>query len=305
MSIPRSVLAPPIFLLGLGIFAAPTTATAGEPPKAAADAKADGTAAPAAGAEATPADGTKAEATAETKPVPEVKADKSDPNDPTETPGKTYYFVGARYRHTVIPTWMINLFAAGGPTGGVSVPSAGIEGGMRKDGFDTILSLSYADYSMKQFPFKGKDEADEAYELVTSSLKLINLAVDMLWSAEINKQFAFNYGATAGIGIVFGDLNRVQAQPPSGPNGAPSDPYGYQPCAGAGTGKYCDKSNSHYGDYAEPSWFNGGKKPNVYPIFGPQLGLRFKPVKQFVARADVGFNIFSGFFFGIGLQYGI
>ena len=133
----------------------------------------------------------------------------------------------------------------------------------------------------------------------------------MLWSAEINKQFAFNYGATAGIGIVFGDLNRTPAKP--GPGGR-DDPYGYVPCGAdsAGTGpapgedaKFCDKTNNHYGSYAEPSWFNGGKKPNVYPIFGPQLGLRFKPVKQFVARADVGFNIFSGFFFGVGLQFGL
>jgi len=244
----------------------------------------------------------------------EMKAKEKpvDPSDPTEDPSKTYYFIGLRYRHTFLPKWMLNLFVAGGPTV-VSIPSFGLEGGMRKDGFDTIVSLTYADWSMKPFPFKGLDEDDTAYEIVKSDLKLYNIAVDLLWSTDFNKMFAFTYGATAGISIVTGDLARTQARPPGGDNKAlAGDAYEYVPCeanaAGTGPatkGAYCDGSNDHYGDYKDKSWFNGGKKPNLYAIFGPQLGFRFKPVKQFVARADVGFNIFAGFFFGVGLQYGI
>jgi hypothetical protein len=276
----------------------------------------------------TPAD---AKADKDEKPDAKTEADKAadkdmkarnekalDANDPTEDPSKTYYFVGLRYRHSILPKFMLNLFVAGGPKA-VSIPSFGLEGGMRKDGFETLLSLTYADWGMDPFPFKGLDEDDTAYEIVKSDLKLYNVAVDLLWSTDFNKMFSFLYGATAGISIVTGDLYRAQAMPAGGDNKAlAGDPYTYVPCpanaAGNGPaakGAYCDASNDHYGDpanksgYSDKSWFNGGKKPNLYAIFGPQIGFRFKPVKQFVARVDVGWNIFIGPFFGLGLQYGI
>jgi hypothetical protein len=228
--------------------------------------------------------------------------DKKSSSDPTEVEGQTYYFIGARYRHTFLPKWMLNLFVDGGPSV-VSIPSFGVEGGFRKDGFDIIGAITYADYSMKEFPFKGKSEADTAYEIVKSNLKLINLSADFLWGTDFSPKFSFQYGATAGLAIVFGELKRNQARPPTGT--APSDPDGYVKCGAPGeAGGYCDNSNDHYGEYAEPSWFNGGKKPNIYPIFGPMIAFRYKPARQFVARVDGGFNLFSGFFFGVGLNYG-
>lgn len=226
-------------------------------------------------------------------------------SDPREVEGKTYYFVGARYRHTFLPKWMLNLFVDGGPSV-VSIPSFGVEGGFRKDGFDIIGAISYADYSMSEFPFKGKSEADTAYEAVKSNLKLINLSADFLWGTDFSPKFAFQYGVTAGLAIVLGDLHRNQIKPASG--SAPGDPNSYVHCNGPkdpGSGGYCDDSNDHYGDYTDSSWFNGGKKPNLYPIFGPMIAFRYKPAKQFVARLDGGFNLFSGFFFGLGLSYGI
>jgi len=243
--------------------------------------------------------------TTEAKPAPEsFAADKQDPNDPSETPGKTYYFVGLRYINTVLPKFMLNLFVDGGPKT-VDIHTFGVEGGMRKDGFDIIGAITYSSYAMDPFPFKGKSEADTAYEIVTSNLKLINFTVDFLWSAGDNPRYQFQYGVTTGLALVLGDLARVQAKPPNG--SSPSDPYGYVPCDPSEQGKsaYCDNSNNHYGSYTEPSWFNGGSKPNLYAVFGPQIGFRWKPVKQFVARITAGFNIFTGFFFGIAGNYGI
>jgi hypothetical protein len=226
-------------------------------------------------------------------------------SDPKEVAGQTYYFLGARYRHTFLPTGMLHLFVDGGPSTAVSIPSFGVEGSMRKDDFEIIGAITYADYSLGAFPFKGKSEADTAYEIVKSNLKLINLSADFLWGTDFSPKFAFQYGVTAGLAIVLGDLHRNQAKPATG--SAPGDPYSYVPCNGVadpGSGAYCDNSNDHYGDYTDASWFNGGKKPNFYPIFGPMFAFRWKPVKQFVARLDGGFNLFSGFFFGVGLNYG-
>ena len=65
------------------------------------------------------------------------------------------------------------------------------------------------------------------------------------------------------------------------------------------------RMNSCLSQNKEPSWFNGGDKPNVYATFGPEFGFRWKPVKQFVARLTIGWNIFAGPFFGIAGDYGL
>jgi hypothetical protein len=240
-------------------------------------------------------------------PPPEVVI----PHDPTEKPGKTYYFIGARYRQTFLPKFMLGLFVAGGPDS-VGIPAFGIEGTMRKDGFDTTLYFTYADWTKDAFAFKGKDEAPNAWEVVTSNLKLLTLGVDLLWGTDFNKSFSFQYGITAGIAAVIGDLKRVQGYVPAGQD--PENADNVKPCNGvnnpggaavAGGQRFCGDENEHYGDYKEPSWFNGGKKPNIYASFGPQIGIRFKPVKEFVARLNVGWDLFAGPFFGINGSYGL
>lgn len=251
------------------------------------------------------ADDEKDEATPAKPPPP-----PADPSDAKEEPGKTYYYIGARWRQTLLPKFMLGLFVAGGPKQ-VWIPSFGLEGTMRKDGFDTTLYLTYADWGMDPFAFKGKDEANTAWEIVESRLKLVNLGVDLLWGNDFNKNFSFQYGITTGIALVFGDLKRVQGKPRDGAAN-PDNPDDIVPCASAGNvaaptepRSYCGNDNNHYGDYKEPSWFNGGKKPNLYASFGPQLGFRWKPVKQFMARVNFGWDLFQGPFFGLNGSYGL
>lgn len=236
-----------------------------------------------------------------------VEEEKVSSSDPKEEPGKTYYFVGARARVTLLPNFMLALFVAGGP-GKVWIPQYGIEGTMRKDGFDTTLHLTYADWSTDAFAFKGKDEANTAWEVVTSNLKLINIGVDLLWGTDFSKTFSFQYGITAGIAAVIGDLARVQGTNKAGTTG--DKPENIEKCAGSNgvptpQTANCAKDNDHYGDYKEASWFNGGKKPNIYASFGPQIGVRFKPVKQFMTRGFIGWDIFAGPFVGINGNYGL
>jgi hypothetical protein len=42
----------------------------------------------------------------------------------------------------------------------------------------------------------------------------------------------------------------------------------------------------------------------LFPWFVLQTGLRYKPHKNFAARLDAGFGT-SGFFLGLGLDYGL
>lgn len=232
-------------------------------------------------------------------------------NSPVELPGETYLLIGARYRGIVVPKFMQNVFASGGRD--VYVHAFGPEFGIRKNGFEINLSPWLAFYSVEDMPFKGKNDNIYAWELLTSKLKILYLTSDFLWSHEFTPQIALNYGVGVGLGFVFGDLYRVQSYPTA----QGQDPADYSKCPGPrapapgevgfdpNTGQtYCDDSNSHYGNYTEPNWANGGSKPIVFPWLALQTGLRFKPSRSVVGRFDVGFGT-SGFFFGVGLDYGL
>jgi hypothetical protein len=235
-------------------------------------------------------------------------ADAEAGGSPVELPGKTYMFVGARYRAIIVPKFMINMFGDGGKT--LLVHGFGPEFAIRKNAFEYNLSIWYAGYSMDDTPFKAKDDDARAWELVNSQLKSIFITSDFLWSQDFSPEFALNYGLAGGFGIIFGDLHRVQAKPGQA-NFDGNTGEGFVRCTGPGdisrfdpTTSYCDDSNKHYGDHAEPSWTNGGSKPILFPWFVLQTGLRYKPHRNFAMRFDAGFGT-SGFFLGLGADYGL
>jgi hypothetical protein len=254
-------------------------------------------------ADETPAEEAPAEETAET---PEGEATPSeaapvegveDKSSPIEKPGETYRFVGLRYRGIIVPKFMMNLFGDGGRT--VYIDSIGPEFAIRKDKFEYIFSASWADYGMEATPFKASSDPDQGWEHVESELWQIMLIADFLWSAEISPEFSFNYGLGAGFGLVFGDLLRSQVRP--GPQGV-GDPETYVPCT-AVDADYCNAEDP-FNREPEPSWANGGSKPIIFPWLAIQTGFRVKPHRNFVGRIDLGFGT-SGFFFGLGADYGL
>jgi len=241
----------------------------------------------------------------------DVAPGMDDPNSPFEKANTTYRFVGARFRYIILPQFYMGLFGSGGRT--VGVPAFGPEFTIRKNGFEYVLSAMYASYAMDPTPFKAKSDGNDAWEIVDTDIKALYLMSDFLWTGEVSPKFSFLYGAGFGIAAIFGDIHRVQAQPPPG-GGLTSDPNTWVPCpanaAGTGpgpgaNGMTCDGSNTHYGNYTEPSWANGGSKPIVFPWLSVQTGFRFKPVKQFMMRVDVGWNLLNGPFFGIAANYGL
>ena len=245
---------------------------------------------------------------------PPKASDKPDPKwDPKEESGKAYRFIGGGFRNFIVPKFMINIFADGGTT--VNAFSfRPVELTIRKDRTEYDFALSYTDFSMNPFMFKGKKEGPTSYELVASSMKAIGLTVDLLYDFPIDDKGRFDFMIGGGVGIlgIFGNLYRSQAHPRTGTAGDPADPQQWQPCPGQTTDPYCDGSNNHFtngdsfpaGSYDEPSWANGGSKPFIMPYISlPQLSLRFKPIKQIQTRADVGFSIF-GFYMGLTAGYG-
>jgi hypothetical protein len=290
-------------LLALGFLAAATIAA----PARAQDPDPDEAAQPEAAEEEASEEKEPPKATAEDiKTAPEGEDHEGSP---FEKPGETYRFVGLRYRGTIVPKFMMNLFGDGGRN--VYVHGIGPELTIRKDKSEYVFSLWYADYAMKDTAFKSSSDGEDAWEIVKSEIKVIYLTADFLWSAEMSPEFAFNYGMGAGFGVVFGPLYRNQAYL----TGKQGDADGYTKCdapglpgdrvGGGTTGKqYCGTDNDHYGNYTEDSWAGGGSKPIIFPWLAVQTGFRFKPHKNFMARLDVGFGL-SGFFFGLGANYGL
>lgn len=220
---------------------------------------------------------------------------------PVEEAGKTYHFVGARYRALIVPQFMIGLFAEGGTT--VVAHSFGGEFAIRKDGFEYDFGLWYAAYSMDPTPFKSKSDPEDAWELVESNLKVLYLTADFLWSHAFSPEVALNYGVGAGFGFVFGSLYRTQAYR-SGNRYLPCVAPGNPPVPSSSGPLYCGNDNDHYPGYEEPSWSGGGSKPILVPWLAAQTGLRYKPHRRFVGRLDAGFGL-TGFFVGLGADYGL
>lgn len=278
---------------------APAAEGAADAAPAAAAPAADAAAAPAADSPEAKSD--VANATAPDKDSGLV-ADAEAGGSPVELPGKTYLFVGARYRAIILPKFMMNLFGSGGKT--VLVHGFGPEFSIRKNAFEYNLSAWYAGYGLDPTPFKAKDDPDKAWEIVQSKLKSVFISADFLWSQDFTPEFSLNYGAGVGVGFIFGDLYRTQAKPGPGANSSTGEGYvacGAQGEDGAG---FCGTDNNHYNGYTEPSWTSGGSKPILFPWLVLQTGLRYKPHRNFVARFDAGFGT-SGFFLGLGLDYGL
>lgn len=253
-------------------------------------------------------------------PPPEPEAEAAETEDKSsknvfEKPGKTYYFIGARYRGTIIPQAFMKLFVRGGAT--VYSSTMGLEVDMRKDGFSFIPSLTFVEYGTQDILFleRGKPETANNWSVVNSSLKGIYANADLLWSTKVHQNVDFEYGVGVGVGAIFGALmNNWVYDAPAGTRGQYRDDESgreFNLCNAEADNPDCVRARhsnatvAKVGRYNEKSWFNGGSKPNLFiHLAVPQLGVRFKPVKEVVGRLTVGFSL-TGVFFGLSANYGL
>ncbi len=229
--------------------------------------------------------------------------------DVSEDPTKRYYFIGMRYRADIVPQFMINLFVNGGKT--VVSNSVGAAIYIRHDNFSLIPALTYTEYGTGDMLFEQKNKDPSIpgnWSVVNSSLKGIYASADLLWSVRLAKGWDFEYGAGFGLGVIFGDLENNWVYPPAGGQVSTSN---YKACQTITDGPGCSPTDhqnattNKVGGYVEPSWVNGGSKPNIFPLINfPQLGIRYKPMKQMEARFGLGFSL-TGFWFGISANYGL
>jgi hypothetical protein len=274
-----------------------------------------------------------ATATVSATPLPaEVVAPAStakDEFDVTEDPLKRYYFLGLRYRGSIVPQAFMNIFVYGGAT--LYSNSGAIEMDIRKDGFSLIPNVAYTEYGSGNMIFlqHGKPANDVGnWSMVNSSIKVIYFGADLLWSIKLQKHVDLELGLGFQVGVVFGTLLDNWVSATNNPNatvtingttynalpgsGAVTGYKGYfLPCATTGpVGSGCnllDHTNAtvaKVGGYNEPHGFN--PVPTIFPtITIPQIDVRIKPIKSFEARVGVGFNLPNGFWFGFSGNYGL
>jgi hypothetical protein len=160
---------------------------------------------------------------------------------------------------------------------------------------------------------------------VKSGLSAIYLGLDELWSTPLDEShhWDFEYGFGVGIGVIFGTLNNNWVY--LNPNGSLAGTNGqhYTQCPGPGNalpvptstqpngenpcdpGFHNNAQDTKTGNYQEKNWFSGGSVPVIFPYIAfPDIGVRWKPIKQFESRLHLGFSL-TGFWFGISGGYGL
>jgi hypothetical protein len=246
---------------------------------------------------------------------PTDDSSKGTETDVFEKAGEKYYFIGLRYRGTIIPKAFENIFVDGGAT--IYSNSLGVELDLRKDNFSLIPAISYTSYNTGDILFLQKNKADIPgnWSLVNSSLSAIYLTADLLWTVKLATTVDFEWGAGFGLGFLFGNLENnwvtdqgITANTPGALPGGNGNYY--VACAtttsgnGCAPGDHTSPTPAKVGHYNEPFWTGGGSVPNVFPYISiPQVGLRFKPIKQLEGRFGVGFSI-TGVWLGLSADYG-
>jgi hypothetical protein len=246
------------------------------------------------------------EAEAAAAPAPEPAA--QSPEVPAEKKDGRWY-VGGFYRHTFTPAFMLKPFLQ--EVSSTNNPGAGLEVMYGRKKIDISLVAYWQRYHTYG-PFLADGDPALDTEMIDSSLSMAAVGGNFLWTSEFNEKFAFQYGLDVAVGYVFGDLYRTEAYPTTD-RSTPGYKDGWAPCLGVGMpdAAYCDGppapdggNGGHY-NVKTRRWTGGGSVPNAWFRLGPHLALRYTPAPWLRVRVDGGFDLFSGFFVGGMLAFGL
>jgi hypothetical protein len=243
---------------------------------------------------------------ADAKPAADSGKELAEPTAPP-----TWWF-GAYIQGAFVPAFMLDLFLGEAPT--VGNVGFGVTATHRnKDGFSFVMGLGYQGYSFNG-PFRISGDPEEDTEYLHSTLGLLHLRGQMMWSTEIvPEKLSFEYGFGIDLGVVLGQLTRSEAyrNPPgsgswnkcSGPlNPAFISPSGMPYCElpqniTAGTDAY----NEHGAQYNVVE----KRVPPVALIpMLPALSLRYTPVRQVAVKLDFAYGLMQ-FAVGLSAAYGV
>jgi hypothetical protein len=244
-------------------------------------------------------------AQAEEEEVEEAAEEAEPAAEPVAQAPKTppTWWIGAYLQGAFVPSFMLKLFLDDAPT--VSNVGFGVTATHRnKDGMSFVIGLGYAPYAFAgPFRIAGDPEADT--EWLDSSLALLHLRGQMLWSTDIvENMLSFEYGVGLDIGVVLGEMTRTEAE--RGPGGE------FRPCAAPNPlGGFCDTPQAlgartdAYDAYGAHYNVVEERVPPVILIpMLPALALRYTPIPELAIKLDAAFGLMQ-FAIGLSAAYGL
>jgi hypothetical protein len=255
-----------------------------------------------------------------------------DSTNPHEDPNKRYFFVGAAWRYTRMPAWVLEWFMESAPAVGAAGSFFG-EFGYRKDGFQVTADVGWMNWNFTG-PFQLSGDPTQDTEWLDAKWNLLMTTATITWSTNFTDWMSLEYGFEVGAAFIFGDMTRTEAvlsggrwSPCRGWAGSPALPmptaderfYCDQPIPETDTNgdgvvnnldtppadtNSASEIGAHYGVKANRGIANKGV-PRGVPVLGPRLSLRFKPIHQLVIRVDVPLPVLPlGFMGGLAVHYG-
>ena len=244
------------------------------------------------------ADGTPAPAPAPTPTTDPAAAPSTPAVDPNDV---VRYGIDVRLREVFLPQALMNLFverAAGGAQGfgygvdlirrrgtlelqlGAEFEHIALQEGVYINKGDDVSAGDTADYIL------SPEHAGSQFGWVTFEFSFINHAV-------INKYLAFRYGGGLGIGVLTGQVKRVDTACAGGATNDNPDPA-CVPTAYGGQGTVSpDKAGE-----TEPAAYD---LPGVFPVVNAILGLQIRPTDHIVINVEGGIRTLP--FLGTSVGY--
>ncbi|MFO0591719.1 MAG: hypothetical protein U0441_29500 [Polyangiaceae bacterium] len=239
-----------------------------------------------------------------------IKLHRKPKPPPPRKDQRSTNWIGARFRGYMMPKFVINAVFDGGAT--IFAPGGGLTFETRSGDASFVFSAAYASYAFPEMPLKKIGTPDTDYEIDDSDLMALFATLDVLYNKGLDDagRWTFRAGVSVGVGWMFwGNLYRTQAYPTKQSG---NDPYLYAKCKGPnnpfGTFRYCnelDIDKTRYPGYTEPSWFDGGRLPTVFPFLAvPLLGIGWTPTNHFGMDLQVAPSI-SGLMVDLGFRIGL
>lgn len=179
--------------------------------------------------------------------------------------------LGVRVRTIYIPKFVIELFYEEA-TSSVFKPGFGLELSRRKGNFELVFGLEYENLSPDDGFFLGKDDDPNVPEqapdyVVFDDFSWVAADVAFLFSAPLNKQLSFRYGAGLGIGVVLGEVRQTDSTCSAGTDDIQTD------CMANPNAMQVDEA---------------ADLPPVLPVVNLLAGLQWRPAEKFTINFETG-----------------
>ncbi len=234
----------------------------------------------------------------------------TDPNAAPDTlqtsADKVEYGADLRLRQVFLPSGLMGLFVARA-AGGASNTGFGVDLIRRRGNLELQLGFEFEHIALQEGVYinSGDNVPTDTADFILSPAHAgsdfgwFTIEFTFMNQAPINKYVAFRYGGGAGLGILTGQVKRIDTQCAGGATNANPEPgcvpVGYTGQNGQpGTGTV---SPDHPGD-PEPNPYN---LPPVFPVVNAIIGLQIRPTPKAVINIEGGIRTLP--FIGISAGY--